>query len=137
MSGVNKVFIVGHLGKNPEIKYMPNGKAVCNFSVATSEKWTDAIGQKQEKTEWHNIVVFEKQAENCGKYIEKGSLVCVEGKLQTRSWDDKDGNKKYKTEIIANSVTFLSKTEGQTQSQPGERSTQEPKGFAPQEELPF
>jgi single-strand DNA-binding protein len=103
---MNKVFILGRLGTDPELKNLPNG-ASCSFSVATSEKWKDADGQKQERTEWHKVVVYGKLAELCAKYIHKGSQALVEGRVQTRSWDAKDGSKKYTTEIIANDVRFL------------------------------
>jgi single-strand DNA-binding protein len=104
---VNKVILLGRLGQNPEIKYTPGGAAVCNFSLATTESWTDKSGQKQEKTEWHRIVVWGKLAELCNQYLSKGRQAFVEGRLQTRSWDDKDGNKKYTTEIMANTVQFI------------------------------
>jgi len=103
---MNKVIIIGRLGKDPELRYMPNGKAVAIFSIATSEKWTGKDGEKQERTEWHNIVAFEKTAELCAGYLNKGSQAAVEGKIQTRSWE-KDGEKKYKTEIVVNRVEFL------------------------------
>ncbi len=114
---VNIVTLLGRLGSAPELKYLPSGDAVANFSVATSEKWTKD-GQKQESTEWHKIVVFGKIAESCNMYLQKGSQVYLEGKLQTRSWDDKNGDKKYMTEIKAKTVQFLdSKT---TEQQPGD-----------------
>lgn len=103
---VNKVIILGRLGKDPEIKYTPQGKAVANFSVATSESWNKE-GQKVEKTEWHNIVVWGKLAELCNQYLSKGRQVYLEGKLETRSWEDKDGTKRYTTEIIASTVQFI------------------------------
>ena len=105
---VNKVILLGRLGKDPELKSLPNGNSVCNFSIATSEKWNDkASGQKQEKTEWHNITVYGKIAESCSTYLAIGREVFIEGKIQTRSWDDKDGNKRYTTEVIANNVQFI------------------------------
>lgn len=110
---VNRVILVGRLGKDPELKYTPSGSPVCTLTVATSESWTDkSSGQKQEKTEWHRVVLWGRQAENCNKFLKKGSLVYLEGKIQTRSWEDKDGNKKYSTEINANTVNFLSKSSG-------------------------
>jgi single-strand DNA-binding protein len=126
MGSVNSVFIVGHLGADPEVKHMQNNRAVCNLSVATSEQWKDKSGQKQEKTEWHRISVFGEQAESCGKYLAKGRLVAVQGKLQTRSYE-KDGQKHYATDIIADRITFLGGGErghrdtgpGDTGSQPG------------------
>jgi single-strand DNA-binding protein len=102
---VNKVIVVGRLGQAPEVKAVGT-TSVAKFSVATSETWTKD-GQKQERTEWHRVVVWGKMAENCGKYLDKGRQVYVEGKLQTRSWEDKDGTKKYSTEIVASTVTFL------------------------------
>ncbi len=105
---VNKVIILGRLGQDPEIKYTPSGAAVCNFSLATSETWNDKnSGQKQERTEWHRVVVWGKLAELCNQYLAKGRQAFVEGKLQTRSWDDKDGNKRYTTEINATTVQFI------------------------------
>jgi len=104
---VNKVILLGRLGQDPELKYTPGGSAVCNFSMATTEAWTDKQGQKQEKTEWHRIVVWGKLAELCNQYLAKGRQAFLEGRLQTRSWDDKDGNKKYTTEILASTVQFI------------------------------
>lgn len=104
---VNKVILLGRLGQDPELKYTPGGTPVCNFSLATSEAWTDKGGQKQEKTEWHRIVVWGKLAELCNQYLSKGRQAFVEGRLQTRAWDDKDGNKRYTTEILANTVQFI------------------------------
>jgi single-strand DNA-binding protein len=104
---VNKVIILGRLGQDPEMKYTPSGSAVCNFSLATTENWTDKSGQKQEKTEWHKIVVWGKLAELCNQYLAKGRQAFIEGKLQTRSWDDKEGQKRYTTEILATTVQFI------------------------------
>jgi single-strand DNA-binding protein len=104
---VNKVIIVGRLGQDPELKYTPSGAAVCNFTVATSESWADKSGQKQERTEWHRIVVWGKIAELCNQYLAKGRQCYLEGSLQTRSWDAKDGSKRYTTEINARTVQFL------------------------------
>lgn len=104
---VNKVIILGNLGANPEIKYLPSGQAVCEMRVATSEVYKDKQDQRQERTEWHRIVVWGKTAENCSKFLSKGRQVYLEGRLQTRSWDDKDGNKRYSTEIVADQVVFL------------------------------
>ena len=105
---VNKVIILGNLGANPEIKYLPSGQAVCEMRVATSEVYKDKQDQRQERTEWHRIVVFAQPAEFCEKYLAKGALVYVEGRIQTRSWDDKSGNKRYSTEIVAAFVRSLS-----------------------------
>ena len=104
---VNKAIIIGNLGRDPDVRFTPSGRAVAKFSVATTERWTDQQGQRQEKTEWHNIVVWGKQAETCGQYLSKGRQVYVEGRITNRSYDDKDGNKKYITEIIARDVRFL------------------------------
>ena len=106
MSGVNKVILVGNLGSDPELKHIPSGAALCNFHVATSEKWKDKSGQLQEKVEWHRIVCWEKTAENVAKYLTKGSSVYVEGSLQTRSYE-KDGQKHWATDIKAHTVVFL------------------------------
>lgn len=107
MSGVNKVIVVGRLGADPEVKTVSGGQSVARLSVATSENWTDREGQKQERTEWHRIVVWGKLADLCGKYLSKGRQVYLEGRLQTRSWEDQQGQKRYTTEIVANTVQFL------------------------------
>ena len=110
-SGVNKVILVGNLGKDPEVRYTPSGQAVANFNIATNENWTDKQGQKQERTEWHRIVVWGKVAELCGEYLSKGRQVYIEGRLQTREWTNKEGAKQYTTEVVANpvgGVVFLS-----------------------------
>lgn len=117
MPSLNRVEIIGHLGKDPESGHTPGGNQYCKFSVATSEKWTDkASGEKKERTDWHNIVAWRKLAEICSEYGSKGRLVYVEGKLQTRSYEDKDGIKRYVTEILANQVLFLDK--GNSASKP-------------------
>lgn len=116
--GVNKVIIIGNLGADPELRYTQAGQAVANFRVATNERWTDKDGQTQERTEWHRIVVWGRQAENCEKYLSKGRQVYVEGRLQTREWDDKDGNKRHTTEVVASSVQFLSGGTVETPSSP-------------------
>ena len=106
-SGVNKVILVGHLGADPDMRYTPSGQGVCELRLATSESWNDKNGQRQERTEWHRVVVWGKRAEICSKYLAKGRQVYVEGRIQTRNYDDKDGNKRYITEVIANDVQFL------------------------------
>ncbi|MCB0421122.1 MAG: single-stranded DNA-binding protein [Bdellovibrionales bacterium] len=111
MAGVNKVIIIGRLGADPELKSISSGNNVCRLSVATSESWTDRNGQKQERTEWHRVVVWAKLADLCAKYLAKGRQVYLEGKLQTRSWEDQQGQKRYTTEIVANTVQFLGGTE--------------------------
>ncbi|BBO83571.1 single-stranded DNA-binding protein [Desulfosarcina ovata] len=99
--GINKVILVGNLGRDPEIRYTPDGRAVANFSIATSETWTDKnSGERREKTEWHRIVVFGKLAEICGEYLSKGRQVYIEGKLQTRKWQGQDGQDRYTTEVV-------------------------------------
>lgn len=104
---LNKAMIIGRLGQDPEIRYTQSGTATGNFSLATSESWTDKSGNRQEKTEWHRIIVFGKQAENCAKYLKKGRQAYVEGRLQTREWEDRNGNKRTTTEIVAQTVQFL------------------------------
>jgi single-strand DNA-binding protein len=106
--GINKVILVGNLGKDPETRYMPNGKAVTNFSIATSESWKDKqTGEQREQTEWHNIVMYDRLAEIAAEYLKKGSQVYIEGKLRTRKWQDKEGRDRYTTEINANEMQML------------------------------
>lgn len=107
MAGVNKVIIVGRLGKDPEVRQVGNGGTVATITVATSENWVDKEGAKQERTEWHRVVAWGKLAEICGRHLSKGRQVYVEGRLQTRSWEDQQGQKKYSTEIVASTVQFL------------------------------
>ena len=104
---VNRVFLIGRLGRDPEIRHTTTGSAVANFSVATDEHWTDSEGNRQTRTEWHNIVAWRKLAEICGQYLRKGRLVFIEGRIQTREWDDRDGNKRRTTEIIASNMQML------------------------------
>lgn len=108
MSSLNRVDIIGRLGADPEAKTIASGTAVTRLSVATSDVWTDKDGQKQERTEWHRVVIWGKLAETCAKYLQKGRLVFVSGQIQTRSWEDQDGVKRYSTEIVAKEVKFLS-----------------------------
>lgn len=112
MASVNKVILVGNLGRDPEVRYMPNGEAVCNFSIATTDSWKDKAGAKQERTEWHNIVMYRKLAEIAGEYLKKGRPVYVEGRLQTRKWQTKEGQDRYTTEIIADQMQMLGGREG-------------------------
>jgi single-strand DNA-binding protein len=105
--GVNKVILIGNLGADPEVRFTPGGQAVANFRIATNESWTDKNQQKQERTEWHRIVVWGKLAELCGEYLKKGRQAYVEGRLQTREWNDKEGKKNYTTEVVAQTVQFL------------------------------
>lgn len=108
MASVNRVFLLGNLGADPEVRFTSGGRAVANFRIATTDVWTDKnSGQRNERTEWHRIVVWGKQAENCGEFLKKGRSVHIEGRLQTRDWTDNDGNKRYTTEIVADRVTFV------------------------------
>ncbi len=107
MAGVNKAILVGNLGRDPELRTTPNGQSVVNFTLATSETWTDKSGERVERTEWHRIVVWGRTAEMCAQYLSKGRTVYIEGRIQTREWEDKDGNKRYTTEINANTVNFI------------------------------
>jgi len=104
---VNKAILIGRLGKDPDVKYTPDGTMVTTFSLATTEQWKDKNGDKIQKTEWHNIVTWKKLAEICGNYLKKGSLCFIEGRIQTRSWEDKDGIKRYTTEIVASNMKML------------------------------
>lgn len=108
MAGINKVILVGHLGKDPEVRHLEGGTAVCNFPMATSESYTDRnSGERKTQTEWHNIVLWRRQAETAEKYLRKGSLIYLEGKLRTRSWEDQSGQKKYTTEIVGDTFQML------------------------------
>jgi len=107
MASVNRVILVGNLGRDPELRYIASGQAVANFTLATNDRWRDKEGNNQERTEWHRIVVWGKSAENCAQYLQKGRSVYIEGRLQTREWEDKDGNKRQTTETIAQTVQFL------------------------------
>lgn len=107
LMSVNKAILIGNLGKDPEVRFTSTGRAVARFPIATSEVWTDAEGNRQERTEWHNIIVWGKQGETCGQYLAKGRQVFVEGSIRTRNYDDKSGTKRYVTEIVAQRVRFL------------------------------
>ena len=161
---VNKVILVGNLGKDPELKYTPSGAAVVTFSIATSERYKDRSGEQQEKTEWHNIVAWRQLAEICGKYLHKGKQVYIEGRLQHRSYDDRDGNKRYITEIVADQMQMLggrgggdesgggynrsaqstgsaqgqnnNQGQGQSQQASGQSQVEEPP-FNPDDDIPF
>ena len=123
---LNKVMLIGNVGKEPEFKSTPNGTAIVTLPLATTEKWTDKQGQKQEKTEWHRITLYNRLAELAGQYVGKGSKLYIEGKIVTNSWE-KDGEKRYSTEIVANSMQFLSsKPEGQPQQQPQQQQYSQP-----------
>jgi single-strand DNA-binding protein len=111
--GVNKVILVGNLGKDPEVRYAPSGQAIANCTIATSESWKDKTsGEKQERTEWHRIVFFGRLAEIAGEYLKKGSQIYVEGRLQTRKWQDKEGHDRYTTEVVANEMQMLGSRSG-------------------------
>ncbi len=120
MASVNSVILIGNLGRDPELRKTPSGASVCSFSIATTERYTDKQGQRQEETEWHNITAWNKQADAMGQYLRKGSAVYIEGKLKTQSWED-NGVKKFKTDIVVKNFQFLdSKPEGQQQQSQGE-----------------
>ncbi len=112
MPSVNKVILMGNLGRDPEVRFMPNGDAVCNFSIATTDSWKDKAGERQEKTEWHNIVMYRRLAEIAGEYLKKGRPVYLEGRLQTRKWQTKEGHDRYTTEVIADSMQMLGGRDG-------------------------
>jgi len=132
MASVNKVILIGNLGKDPDIRYMPNGEAVANITLATSETWKDKTGAKQEKTEWHRVTFYRKLAEIVGEYLKKGSSVYVEGRLETRKWTDKTGTDRYTTEIIANEMRMLGSKSGGSSFEGGNKNneTSSPKDSA-------
>jgi single-strand DNA-binding protein len=137
---VNKVILIGNLGRDPEVRFTGSGKAVCKFPLATSEVWNDAEGGRQERTDWHNVVVWGKQGETCGQYLSKGRQVYVEGSIRTRSYDDKDGNKRYITEIVAQRVRFLGGQSGGRGAATGDAPPlpDEPAGGSvPDDDIPF
>jgi single-strand DNA-binding protein len=138
MAGVNKVILVGNLGKDPEVRFMPNGGAVANLAVATSETWKDKqTGEQKERTEWHNIVMYQRLAEIAGEYLKKGSKVYLEGSLQTSKWTDKQtGQDRYKTEIKANELQMLDSKGMQGQGGYQQQAPQQQGGFAPQQQAP-
>ena len=156
MPSVNKVMLLGNLGRDPEVRTFPNGDSVCNFSIATSTSWKDKnSGDKKEKTEWHNIVMYRKLAEIAGEYLKKGSSVFVEGSLQTRKWQTKDGQDRYTTEVVADTMQMLGgkddrrsssnedaenynqEPERTTQSKEGSSSSNEPSLELPEDDIPF
>ena len=146
MPSVNKVMLLGNLGRDPEVRTFPNGDSVCNFSIATSTTWKDKkSGEKKEKTEWHNIVMYRKLAEIAGEYLKKGSAVFVEGSLQTRKWQTKEGQDRYTTEVVADTFTMLGRRDdAQNNNQGGNYNTPASTPAAPQnnaveeeDDLPF
>ena len=139
---VNKVILIGNLGKDPEVRFTTNGRAVARFPIATSEFWNDGDGNRQERTEWHNIIVWGKQGETCGQYLAKGRQVFVEGSIRSRSYDDKDGNKRYVTEIIAQRVRFLGGGGGtrvapETEGEPSGESSSQSQTPPSEDDIPF
>ncbi len=134
---VNKAILIGRLGKDPEVRYTPDGTMVTNFNLATDEQWKDKNGEKVQKTEWHRIVTFGKLAEICGNYLVKGKLIFVEGRIQTRSWEDKDGVKRFTTEIVANDMKMLD-SKGQTKADvPNPEAFNTGSGSGPEDDVPF
>ncbi|HMT28259.1 MAG TPA: single-stranded DNA-binding protein [Bacteroidia bacterium] len=128
MSGINKVILVGNLGKDPEVRHLEGGAVVAKFPLATSESYKTKDGQRVDQTEWHNVVMWRGLAESAEKYLRKGSLVYIEGKIRTRTWDDKEGNKRYATEIVADTMTMLSgkrQDDNNTQGNTELKNTQE------------
>jgi len=139
MAGVNKVILLGNLGRDPEVRYTPSGAAVANFTIATSEEWKDKdSGEKQERTEWHRVVAWRRLGEICGEYLHKGSQVYIEGRLQTKSWEDREGNKRYTTEIVAQTMQMLGspRKEGKTKSVEERYPDEEPISI-PDDDIPF
>lgn len=146
MASVNKVILVGNLGADPEKRYLGSGQPVCNLRMATSDRWTDKQGNKQERTEWHRVVVYGPQAENCEKYLAKGRQVYVEGSIRTRQWEDQEGKTRYTTEVIAQRVQFLggapanrqTTTEGESFPEPqAEPAPETPSDQTTEEDVPF
>ena len=146
MSGVNKVILIGNLGANPELRYTQGQQAVANLRLATTEKWTDKNGQKQEATEWHRVVVWGKQAEICGQYLTKGRQVYIEGSIRTRQWQDQQGQKRFTTEIVARNVQMLggrgerpTEDAGATEATvpPDEATIRDDFGGGPDDDIPF
>jgi len=140
MASVNRVILIGNLGRDPEVRYTQGGTAVANFTLATNEVWTDKGGERQERTEWHRIVVWGKQAEIVREHLSKGKQVYVEGSIQTRQWDDREGNKRQTTEIKAMRVVMLGRPEPgeprMTATAPAEAASDEP-GPPPEDDIPF
>jgi single-strand DNA-binding protein len=144
MGSVNKVILVGNLGRDAELRYTPGGAAVATLNLATTETWNDKEGQRQEKTEWHRVILWGKQAETLNQYLQKGKQIYVEGRLQTRQWDDKDGNKRYTTEVRGDRVVLLSSGSGGGQRGGGGMRSEmphgEPSDVAPElseDDIPF
>jgi single-strand DNA-binding protein len=138
MASVNKVILIGNLGADPELRYTPSGSAVANFNIATTEKWKDKDGQSQERTEWHRIILWNRQAEIAKEYLRKGNSVYIEGRIQNRSYEDKDGIKRYVTEIIGQRMQFLGGRGGTSDSGPSEPPPSPPSNLdGEDDDLPF
>ena len=140
MASVNKVILIGNLGKDPELKFTPSGVAMTKFSIATTERFKDSDGNQQERTEWHNIVLWRRLAELANEYLKKGSPVYIEGRIQTRSWDDENGQKKYMTEIVADRMQFLGRREDGTSDDSGNIPPEAPgkkEKMEDEDDLPF
>ncbi|NVK83044.1 MAG: single-stranded DNA-binding protein [Cytophagia bacterium] len=141
MAGVNKVILVGNLGKDPEVRHLDNGRAVANFSLATSETYKNKQGERVTNTEWHNVVLWSPLAEIAEKFLKKGGQVYIEGKLTTRSWDDQDGNKRYTTEVVGRDLTLLgSRPDGSSSGDSGSNMAESPVSNIPEDDtddLPF
>ena len=138
MRGVNKVTLIGYLGKDPEVRYTADGKPVATVTLATSESWKDQNGQPQERTEWHRLVFFRRLAEIAGEYLQKGSLIYVEGKLQTRKWQDQSGTDRWTTEIVAGQMQMMDSRGNGQAAQPSTTPPDEPEGIPdPEDDLPF
>jgi single-strand DNA-binding protein len=131
--GLNKVMVIGNLGRNPEMRYTPSGKAVTSFSVATSRSWVNAEGERREETEWFNVVTWGNLAEICKQHLTKGQQVYVEGRLQTRSWEGQNGKKHYRTELVANEMIIL----GERKSAEASEETRERETVSESNEFPF
>ncbi len=136
MGSVNKVILLGNLGRDPELKYTPSGSAVANFTIATNETWKDKEGQKQEHTEWHRVVVWGKLAEICGEYLHKGRQVYIEGSIRTRTYKDRDGNEKSVTEVKADNMVMIGKGDGGP-AKSGDRGATEKEPEYSDEDIPF
>ncbi|MBI2343245.1 MAG: single-stranded DNA-binding protein [Deltaproteobacteria bacterium] len=138
MASLNKAMILGNLGDNPEVRSTPNGQTVATLRIATNERWTDKDGQAQERTEWHRVVVWGRQAEQCGTYLSKGRQVFVEGRIQTREWTDKEGHRRFTTEVIAQRIQFLGNRAGGSGNPAADGApVPSPMGPADEEDVPF
>jgi single-strand DNA-binding protein len=139
MAGINKVILIGRLGRDPEVRYTPSGVPVANFSLATSEEWKDkSTGEKQERTEWHRVEAWRRLGEICGEYLHKGKQVYIEGRLQTDTWEDRDGNKRYTTKIIAQNMQMLDSIGkgGKLGPEENQMESEEPVRV-PEDDIPF